>query len=184
MHFKTSNDLLSSNYIPWTFKKVYYFEIENYNYLSFLDTLINDKEYYNYYFDLIDKNNSIYLSLDSEYKRIYMTKQTKKRLDINLINQNVNNCYFSNNKTYYVLEDLLLNTFYNSTFLINEEEKLTKLIDDLSYTDVDINSLSFNEDKLVYGNMLNLLSDNNLRFDSEENIKSLYGRRANNYFIS
>ena len=181
MHFKTSNDLLSSNYIPWTFKKVYYFEIENYNYLSFLDTLINDKEYYNYYFDLIDKNNSIYLSLDSEYKRIYMTKQTKKRLDINLINQNVNNYYFSNDKTYYVLEDLLLNTFYSSTFLISEEEKLTKLIDDLSYTDVDINSLSFNEDKLVYGNMLNLLNDNNLKFDSEENIKSLYGRSANNY---
>ena len=29
--------------------------------------------------------------------------------------------------------------------------------------------------------MLNLLSDNNLRFDCEENIKSLYGRRASNY---
>ena len=182
MKFKVDNDLLSLNQIPWTFKKIYYFEIERLKRFEIIKRILLNVNYNNFYFDFIDKNNSKYLDLESTYSRVFITNQTKKRLDLFSLDSNLKDCsyFYSNNKSYFALDELALNSFLSLSFLVKEENQVIELIDDISITEEDVNSLSFPKE-MLYGNLANNLNENCLKFSSYTNINNLFGRRILNF---
>lgn len=114
MKFKVDNDLLSLNQIPWTLKKVYYFEINRLKRFEIIKKILLDFNYNSFYFDFIDKTNSKFLNLESTYSRVFMTQQTKKRLDLFTIDNNLKEdaYFYSNNNSYFALDELALNSFF------------------------------------------------------------------------
>lgn len=182
MKFKCSNDLLSLSYLPWTLKKVYYFHLRQNDSDKVINSLLNNEKYNDFYFDYIDKNNSKNLDLIN-YRRIYVTRQAKKRMNlsnlIKVLKEEQLSYFFSNDNTYYVFDELLLNSFMSTTFLLPNEEETVSLIDELSISEEDISSMEFSN--LVCGSLAGLVNENNLRFDNYQQIKNLYGRNPLNY---
>ena len=186
MRFKSSDDLLSSDILPWTFKKVYYLKVEEDKQTEILRKLYFDQRYDNIFFDLIDKNNTMYLCQDNQKSgRIYLTYQTRDVFNVNeadnILKKEFGDKYFySNNNTYYIFEELLLNGFVNSTFLCQSEEEVINIIDTYSVTEMDIN-MDLNQDKYIYGGLGNIVDEISLKYDCQNNISKIYGRKAYNY---
>lgn len=60
---------------------------------------------------------------------------------------------------------------------MKEEKEVIELIDELSITEEDVNSLSFPKE-MIYGSLANNLSENCLKFSAYKNANNLFGRRS------
>lgn len=164
MFLKTSFDLIGGDNLPWTLKKVYCFETENG--LNLINKLY--EKYDSLYFEFIDKN------------KIYVTKQNSDHLSFSYLNENLKNYFLANNNIYFTYDKLLISSFANLTFLLKNENEVISLIDELTFSENNINYLTFDGD-FVYGGISKLLSENNILFDLYENIDILYGRKSVSY---
>ncbi len=164
MFLKTSFDLIGGDNLPWTLKKIYCFETENG--LNLINKLY--EKYDSLYFEFIDKN------------KIYVTKQNSDHLSFSYLNENLKNYFLANNNIYFTYDKLLVSSFANLTFLLKNENEVISLIDELTFSENNINYLTFDGD-FVYGGISKLLSENNIFFDIYENIDILYGRKSISY---
>ena len=89
------------------------------------------------------------------------------------LNENLKNYFLANNNIYFTYDKLLVSSFANLTFLLKNENEVISLIDELTFSENNINYLTFDGD-FVYGGISKLLSENNIFFDIYENIDILY----------
>lgn len=189
MRFKTSDDLVSLNVLPWTFKKVYYLKTSKNNQTDLVKTLMNDEEYQIYSYTFIDENNSYNLVKKGEKTgRIYVTNQTNLGLTIPQIEQikkeeKLKYYTISVPNSYIILPSLMVNGFSRATFLSNNQRDLEKINDNYTLSEININQQKNYVDglNLIYGGLSDLTNPDNLKFNSIDSIDKLYGRLPNNY---
>ena len=180
MQLITSSDLLSSSFLPWTIKKVYYLKVNELERINIIKELLVNKKYLSYHFSFIDHN--FYKDIFDK-GRIFLTKQTRKRIDLGYLENNLNNInhYYGNGVTYYIHDQTLMNGFINPTFLVKDEKKVISLIDQFYISEENIMSMSLESDEFVFSSIGNIMEENNLRFDVIKDDDILYGRRSFSY---
>lgn len=183
MRLKTSDDLIASDALPWTLKKVYYLKVEKDRQMDILDALWHEERYRDYDFDFIDRTNSVYLCSDERKSgRIYVTFQGRSRMDLTAAERMLSEGSYvmGTEKTYFVLDEMALNGFTSPTFVFADETQAISLIDDSSVTEENPVLMRVSEEGL-YGGLSAVMDESALRFDSSEAIGSLLGRLPGNY---
>lgn len=186
MHFKSSDDLVSSEPIPWTLKKVYYLKCRENNTIELLKKLLLDENLNKYRFDLI---NSLY---DSRLKRgedngkIYVYYESKKDLslaDINafLMEEKIQKYSLNIPQTYQMVNEFVLSGFSLPTYLFTKEEDYITLADDYYITENNIIYESPELDDISYasGSLGKLGRSDNLQVNN--NCDPFIGRIPENY---
>ena len=183
MRFKASDDLIASDALPWTFKKVYYLKVDKDRQMEILDALWHERRYREYDFDFIDRTNSVYLCADGKKSgRIYVTFQGRSRMDLSEAEEMLSESSYvmGTEKTYFILDEMALNGFTSPTFIFANEIPAVSFMDDASFTEENPVLMRVSEEGL-YGGLSAVMDENALRFDSLNAVGSLLGRRPSNY---
>ena len=186
MHFKSSDDLVSSEPIPWTLKKVYYLKCRENNTIGLLKRLLMDKNLNDYRFDIINSLYDSRLNRGEDNGKIYVYYESKKDLslaDINtfLSDEKISKYSLNIPQTYQMVNEFALSGFALPTYLFTKEEDYIALADDYYITENNIIYESPEFDNVSYssGSLGKLGNNDNLQVINYFN--PLIGRIPDNY---
>lgn len=187
LRYKSSNDLIASDNLPWTLKKVYYLKTAPSKQIEVAKELMENINYKDYSFDFIDGSIDTRF-LNDKSGLIYVTKQSRKKITLAEINElivkeNIQNYELSCNKTYTILKNLNLSGFTNATYLLCNENEVIKIIDDnyLSEENIMFTPKIYQDINGVYGGIGRIQDIDNLKFFNQERFSEIYGRKAQKY---
>lgn len=184
MHFKVTDDLVASNAIPWTFKKVYFLKTHFAMQYETAKLLMNDKRFQIFRFGFVDEFEKNLKRKD----RIYVITHKNNGVSLSFLNEimideELSSYTLSVPETYLVLPGLMISGFSRPCFISSKKDDLLKINDLYTISETDINKTPLYQDELniVYGGLADITNKDNLKYQPQEDINNIYGRKANGY---
>lgn len=189
MRFKSSDDLISLNPLPWTFKKVFYLKTSKSSQTYLTQLLLEDEKYQEFSFDYIDSSNSYTLVDEGEKSgRIYVTNHTNQGLKISEIKkfceqEKAKSILLSVPSTYIIIGELMINGFTRATFLSQKTSDLDTINDLYTITEINVNQQPLYQEGLniIYGGLADINNKDNLKFKPIIEDDLLIGREPQSY---